>query len=64
MAQRDGYGGGKGLGELVRGLPGALTGARPRSGTPFDVIGSSRVALLVLSLCLLGATEGTRTDAS
>jgi hypothetical protein len=39
--------------QLIRDLPQALSGAWPHSGTPFEVVGSSGVALLVLALCLL-----------
>lgn len=42
-----------GYGDLFRGLPEMLVGAHPHSGTPFEVVGSSGFALLVLALCLL-----------
>ncbi|MBB1243186.1 DUF1624 domain-containing protein [Streptomyces durbertensis] len=41
------------FGELFRSLPDALVGSYPHSGTPFEVIGSSGVALMILGLCLL-----------
>ncbi|MCX5601202.1 heparan-alpha-glucosaminide N-acetyltransferase domain-containing protein [Streptomyces phaeochromogenes] len=42
-----------GFSELVSQLTDQLVGADPHSGTPFEALGSSGVALLILALCLL-----------
>ncbi|MBB1255985.1 heparan-alpha-glucosaminide N-acetyltransferase domain-containing protein [Streptomyces alkaliterrae] len=53
-ADGEGDGGGEeSFGELFRSLPESLAGWEPHSGTPFEVVGSSGVALLILGLCLL-----------